>query len=124
TRDHAVDAIGADDELSGEGTTIHAAHQDTSGRPLDTGHPRRLAHRGARRACTLEQRGIELGATQGQVERLLSRREDSVAGRRLHAHAPDLVDIDFRPQVLPERGEAAIDTVADAAAAGLVAREA
>ena len=71
---------------------------------LDLGHPRALrrpaAPAGARAG---QQRSVELGAAQGEVERLLARGHDRVAGRRLHAHAADLVDGDLRAQVLGER---------------------
>ena len=47
-----------------------------------------------------------------------------MAARRLHQHAADLVDRDAGAQVVGQVGEAPVHAVADAAAAGLVAREA
>src|SRR5438874_1148445 len=122
--DDAVDAVGRDDELRRERAAIHRPDGDAAGRAEDLGDARALAHLGAGGARALEQRRVEFGPAERQVEGRPAVRQHGGARRALHQDPADLVDRDRRAQIVREVGEAPVHPVTNAAAAGLVAGEA
>src|SRR5438067_9219731 len=122
--DDAVDAVGRDDELRRERAAIHRPDGDAAGRAEDLGDARALAHLGAGGARALEQRRVEFGPAERQVEGCPAVRQHGGARRALHQDPADLVDRDRRAQIVREVGEAPVHPVTNAAAAGLVAGEA
>src|SRR2546430_5262512 len=93
------------------------------GREEEVGDAHGLEHTTAHGARPREQRRVELGARERQIERLVRSGEQRRSRRTLHRPLPDLVDLDGGAGVVRERGKAPQDAVADAPAARLVAWE-